>query len=139
MPEGLPALAYDLRLACQRISRRVRFEGSTTIAPHQFSVLVKVIDRSMSPTDLAAAERVSTPSMTRTVNCLVEQGYVTREPHPSDGRAVLVGATDAGRKVVADVMADRDDWMLRHLEPLNADQIALLREATDLLLKVASE
>ena len=38
----LPTLANDLRLACQRIARRVRFEGTADVAPHQFSVLVRV-------------------------------------------------------------------------------------------------
>ena len=69
-------LANDLRLACQRIARRVRFEGTQAVAPHQFSVLVRVHKQPCTPTALAEQERVSTPSMTRTVNSLVELGLV---------------------------------------------------------------
>ena len=46
-------LANDLRLACQRIARRVRFEGTQAVAPHQFSVLVRVHKQPCTPTALA--------------------------------------------------------------------------------------
>ncbi len=45
---------------------------------------------------LAAHERVQPPSMTRTVNCLVEDGYAVRRPHETDGRQVLVDLTEQG-------------------------------------------
>lgn len=134
----LPQLANDLRIACQRIARRVRFEGTGPVAPHQFSVLVKTVDEPRTPTALAEVERVSTPSMARTVNGLVEQGLAERLPHPSDGRQVLVRATPSGRALVEQVMADRDTWMARHLEGLPDDQLDLLRRAADLLLEVAA-
>ena len=38
----LAELANDLRLACQLISRRVRFESTSDIPPHQISVLFAV-------------------------------------------------------------------------------------------------
>lgn len=131
-------LANDLRLACQRIARRVRFESTSAVAPHQFSVLVhlqRVGPR--TPTQLAAHDRVSAPSITRTVNCLVEQGLVERFPHPGDGRQVFVRATDAGAAVVRDTVAQRDTWMLNHLDGMAPEQLAILRRAADLLLEVS--
>ena len=47
--------------------------------------------------ELARAERVQPPSMTRTVNCLQEDGYVERRPHETDGRQVVVSITESGR------------------------------------------
>lgn len=134
----LPDLANDLRLACQRIARRVRFEGTQQVAPHQFSVLVRVSKTPLTPTALAERERVSTPSMTRTVNGLVEAGLVIREPHPDDRRQVLVSITADGQRVVSQTLAERDSWMLQHLEGLEPDDLALLRRAADLLLEVAA-
>ena len=52
-PTGLAHLANDLRLACMRISRRVRFESTDTVAPHQFSVMCRLEAR--------PARRVSWP------------------------------------------------------------------------------
>lgn len=134
----LPDLANDLRLACQQIARRVRFEGTQQVAPHQFSVLVRVSKTPLTPTALAERERVSTPSMTRTVNGLVDAGLVSREPHPDDRRQVLVSITPAGRHVVTETLAERDSWMMQHLQGLDADDLALLRRAADLLLEVAA-
>lgn len=132
------SLANDLRLACQRIARRVRFESTSAVAPHQFSVLV-YLHRvgAQTPTQLAAHDRVSAPSMTRTINCLVDDGLVERFPHPDDRRQVLVRATEAGESVVRETIAERDTWMLKHLEDKTPEQLALLRQAADLLLEVS--
>ena len=83
------SLANDLRITVQRLARRVRFEGTPEVAPHLFSVLVKLRQRPHTPGELAQYERVSAPSMTRTVNCLVDAGYVDRIPDPDDGRQRL--------------------------------------------------
>ena len=81
-PTGLAHLANDLRLACMRISRRVRFESTDTIAPHQFSVLARLDGTPRTPRELADIEKVSAPSMTRTVAGLVELGLVARQRRP---------------------------------------------------------
>ncbi len=52
-PQQLTRLASDLRLACMRISRRVRFESSHDVAPHQFSVLCRLEDAPRTPGELA--------------------------------------------------------------------------------------
>lgn len=129
-------LAVDLRLACQLVSRKVRFEGSHEVAPHQFSVLVKLVDGPRGPAELADLEQVSKPSMSRTIGGLVEAGLVRCDGHPSDGRAKLVSLTDAGRAAVERTRRDRDNFMLHYLEGLDAGQRALLREATDLLAEM---
>ena len=47
--------------------------------------------------ELAGHERVQPPSMTRTVNCLEEDGYVARRRDETDGRQVVVASpTPAG-------------------------------------------
>lgn len=134
----LPELANDLRLACQRIARRVRFEGTHEVAPHQFSALVRVHKQERTPTELAEMERVSTPSMTRTLNGLESDGHVRRIPHPDDRRQVLVQITPKGSALVEKVLADRDTWMMQHLDGLDAEQLVVLRRAADILLEVAA-
>ena len=131
-------LANDVRLACQLISRRVRFEGTHDIAPHQFSVLIRLRDGATTPSDLASIERVSAPSMTRTVNCLEEAGYVRRVQHPDDGRQVLVQLTDDGEAVLDRTIGNRDSWMMSRIAMLNDDERDQLREASAVLAKLAS-
>ena len=92
-PTSLAHLASDLRLACMLISRRVRFESTQAVAPHQFSVMARLEDTALTPGSLAEIERVSQPSMTRTVAGLVERGLVIRTDDPLDGRQVFISLT----------------------------------------------
>lgn len=132
-------LAHDLRIACMRVSRRVRFESGGALAPHQFSVLVRLLDHPSTLRDLAAFERVSPPTMSRTVNGLVETGLVAKAEDPDDGRAVALSLTDAGRDVVATERAKRDAWMAARLEDLTEEERETLTRATRILEEVLAQ
>src|SRR6195952_6161834 len=97
----------ELRLSVARLSRRLRAEREpdNPLSVGSLSAL-GVIFREGECTigTLAAHERVQPPSMTRTVNCLVEDGYAVRRPHETDGRQVLVDLTERGREIL---LADR--------------------------------
>jgi DNA-binding MarR family transcriptional regulator len=135
-PTTTTALANDLRIACQRVSRRVRFESGGELPPHQVSALSNLRRGSLTPGELAEMERVSAPSMTKTVNCLVEKGLVTRVDHPDDGRCKVLTLTEAGLATLDRIARARDDWMDDLLDGLTADERQLLRDATDLLNRV---
>lgn len=135
----LGRLASDLRLACMRISRRVRFESTDAgMAPHQFSALVRLEDGPMTPGRLAEIENVAAPSMTRTVAGLVEAGWVVRRADPGDRRAVLVELTDLGRDTITGTRARRDLWFASRLAQLPAADVAALAQAAGALAKVAA-
>lgn len=127
------ALAHDLRIACMRVARRVRFDADNTIAPHHFSVLVRLHDQPRTSGELATIEQVSAPSMSRALGQLVDLGYVVRSPDPDDGRVVRLSLTDEGRATVERERAHRDAWMTARLEGLGEDDRELLRRAADLL------
>jgi len=132
-------LTSDLRIACMVIARRVRFESTSEVAPHQYSVLLRLKDGPRTPREVADIERVSAPSMSRTVASRVELGLVERSDDPDDGRQVILSLTDAGRQVIRETRRRRDQWLAVRLEKLDDAEQALLREATALLEKVAAE
>ncbi|MBM6402244.1 MarR family transcriptional regulator [Phycicoccus sp. MQZ13P-5] len=132
-------LTSDLRVVCMRISRRVRFESTVDLAPHQFSVLVRLEDGPRTPKEVADIERVSAPSMSRTVSGLVEAGLVARADDPTDGRQVILSLTAEGRRKVKETRRRRDQWLATRLEHLTDAERALLVEATALLERVAAE
>lgn len=132
-------LTSDLRMVCMRISRRVRFESSTELAPHQFSALVRLEDGPRTPKEVAEIEQVSAPSMSRTVNGLVQRGFVARADDPTDGRQVILSLTKEGRRAIRETRRRRDQWLATRLERLTDDERALLAEATALLERVAAE
>lgn len=57
---------------------------------------------------LAAALKVSPRNVTGLVDALVQGGFVTREPHPTDRRATLVTLTERGATTVRDMARDRE-------------------------------
>ena len=140
LPEpSVAALAHDLRVACMRVSRRVRFETTTQLAPHQFSALVRLAEQACTAGELAERERVTAPSMSRTVSRLVELGLVERSADAQDGRVVVLSLTQRGGEVIAHERAQRDAWMAVRLERLSEDDRAVLRRATVLLERVVAQ
>ncbi len=138
-PAAVSALAGELRLACMRISRRVRYESTDLIAPHHFSVMCRLEESPRTPGELAEIEKVSAPSMTRTVAGLVELGYVERTPDPTDKRQVIVALTADARKVLKETRRRRDAWMSVRVGRLDPEEQAILLRASEILTKVANE
>ena len=94
-------LASELRLSVMRLSRRLRNErepDNPLSVPALSALGVLFREGECTIGALAPHERVQPPSMTRTVNCLVEDGYAVRRPHETDGRQVLVDLTDTGTR-----------------------------------------
>ena len=135
----LVSLSNDIRLACMRISRRVRFESDRELPPHQYSVLVRLEEAPRTNSELADIERVSAPSMKRTTSALVELGLVSRADDPTDGRQVILSLTPEGLKVLRRIRRHRDEWMLSRFENLTDEERDLLQRADVVLAKVASK
>lgn len=129
-------LASALRVSVMRLSRRLRNEreASDDLSFNQLAVLF-TLARSGPLTigDLAAEEKVQPPSMTRTVNCLLEKGLVKRDVHASDRRVVVISATDAGTAVVEESRRRKEVWLHQRLIELTPAQRQTLRDATPIL------
>jgi DNA-binding MarR family transcriptional regulator len=137
--QQLTRMATDLRLACMRISRRIRYESSHDVAPHQFSVLCRLEEAPRTPGELAEIERVAKPSMTRTVGALVDRGLVLRQDDPLDGRSVILSLSEEGRRSVKAIRRKRDAWMASRVARLIPEEQDVLARATEILAKVAGE
>ena len=138
--EDLPAEASELRMATFRLARRLRAERAIdAMSDGQFAVLAALkVYGPHTLGELADRERVSSPSMNRTVNCLEESGYLARTPDSDDRRKVNVSLTDAGREVVEETVRRRDAWLEEALAELTPQQRRLLAEAAGIMLAVAA-
>lgn len=137
----IAAQSADLRLALMRLTRRMRQErADTELSPTQLSALGHItLDGPLTLGGLADLERVTAPSMNRTVNLLVDAGLVTRGADSADGRRVLLASTDAGEAIVLETRRRRDAWLTRRLAALTADERETLVEATNLLRRLSAE
>ncbi|HJX44737.1 MAG TPA: MarR family transcriptional regulator [Geodermatophilus sp.] len=129
------ALAHDLRLAVMRFSRRLRTQRVDTSVTLTHLAALSTLQRHgpMSPGELAAHERVQPPSMTRVVVALEERGLVTRTPHPTDGRQVVIGLTDAAERLLTEEARAREAWLSARLHRLTPQERAALREAAAIM------
>ncbi|BDO41070.1 MAG: MarR family transcriptional regulator [Cellulomonas sp. 73-145] len=136
-----PSLAADLRVALSRANRRVRAErGSAGLSDPQFSVLALLTRNGpMTPGQLADADRVQPPTMTRTVNCLVDLGLVSKGENPADGRQVVVSLTEQGVAEVRETRRRRNAWLAQRLAGLTAEERAVLSRAAELLRGIAEQ
>lgn len=84
-------------------------------------------------TDLAAAERVTAPTMTRLVQALEEEGLVRREENPNDRRAVKLSATARGKKVLDVARRNRLAAMEKIVGGVSAEDLAIIERAVSVL------
>ncbi|MBF4461500.1 MarR family transcriptional regulator [Rathayibacter sp. VKM Ac-2878] len=135
----MTALAGEVRTAVGRLGRRLRQEKAQhELSDSQFSVLA-LLHREGPKTlgELAEAERVRPPSMTRTVACLVDEGLAERLADPADGRVTRLRPTTEGTELVLDVRRSRDAWLVARLRELSPGELRLLHDAAALLREVA--
>ncbi len=134
-------LASELRLSVMRLRRRLAGERhpDNELSMNAMAVLGALYrNGELTPSELAAHERVQPPSMTRTVGCLEEGGYVTRRPHDTDRRQVVVSLTDHGRETLLADRRRRDEWLALRLRDLTPDERAVLRAAAPILERLST-
>ena len=135
------ALAHEMRLSVMRLSRRLRNQRVDTSVTLTHLAALSTLKRHgpMSPGELAAYERVQPPSMTRVVGRLEEMGLVTRTPHPTDGRQVIIELSPAARDLLEADARAREAWLSERLQALSGEQRAVLRDAAAIMDTLASE
>ncbi|HWF80560.1 MAG TPA: MarR family transcriptional regulator [Streptosporangiaceae bacterium] len=113
-----------------------RQAGLTRARLSALSVLVFGGSRTLG--ELAAAEGVAGPTMTRIVDGLIGEGMAERQPHPSDGRAVTIAATPAGESLMRVAQQRRIEAIVSALASLPAEHRRSLVSAAGLLDRVAA-
>ncbi|MBC7763743.1 MAG: MarR family transcriptional regulator [Candidatus Saccharibacteria bacterium] len=121
--------AGRLAFVIGQLTRRLR-SARGGLSHSLLSTLVSVAKHGpMRLADLAQAELVSAPSITRLVAELEGKALVSRTPDPADGRASLIQVTDAGLEAVQVARRVRQQMVAELLEPLSADEVASIEAA----------
>ncbi|MFJ8748361.1 MarR family winged helix-turn-helix transcriptional regulator [Streptomyces sp. NPDC102441] len=129
-------VATDLSAVVGRLLRRLRSSSADSLlTPSQRSVLARLEDGGPTTTAaLARAELVRPQSMRLTLGALESQGFVTRAPHPADGRKSVVSATQEGSTVLAGVRAAKRGWLADAIAgELDGAERRTLAEAVELI------
>lgn len=131
----------EFRLAVMRLARRLRQErADTELSATQLAALGWITsDGPITLGRIAELEKVTPPSMNRTVNSLVDAGYATREGSPDDGRKVLLRATDEGAAIIRETRRRRDAWIAKRYSALTPDERETLVKATSILRRLTDQ
>ncbi len=104
----------------------------------QLSILLTLLEQGpIRMTELAAHERVRTPTTTVAIRRLEKLGLVKRSRDPSDLRAVLVDITPEGLSQHQEALANRRAFLAKLLEKLGPEDLETLRKALVPLERIA--
>ena len=132
--------AESLHSATIHLLRRLRkLDVATGISPARLSALsVLVYGGARSLGQLAMAEQVRAPTMSRLVAGMERDGLVLRQADPADGRVTRLRASAKGRRVLAQARSKRLALLGMLITTLNKEEQAALTKATDLIERIAT-
>src|SRR4051812_27448210 len=120
-------VAGHLRLVVARTARRLRQEAGADLSPPLISALAS-IDRygPLTPSELAAHQRVQRPTSTPGLARLEGLALISRAPAPADRRSSLVTASAEGRTLLRGQRSRKDQYLAHRLETLEPGEVATL-------------
>ena len=129
------ALADHLHSAAIHLLRQLRKEddASGLSAPRLSALSVVVFGGPLTLGELARAEQVKPPTMTRIVTGLEREGLVKRKGDPHDRRLTHIEATSKGRKVLAAGRARRVRKLATVVRRMEKKELAELRRGVQLV------
>ena len=132
--------AARLRLAVMRLARRLRQQAPEGATPSQLSALSTLHERGpLTLKELAEAERVRPPTMTRVVASLEAAELVERERDDNDRRCARVALTRLGRTFVEKSRTRKTAYLDGRLKKLSEEDVATLERATANLEGIVEE
>src|SRR5262245_14697266 len=116
-------LAARFRQALMPLVRQLRTNVEEGMTPGQMSALATVARQGpLTLGDLAAAERITPPMVTKMANALEEKGLVERQPCADDKRVIRLALTVEGRRLLDRSHKRRNTWLAQRFAALSEDE-----------------
>jgi DNA-binding MarR family transcriptional regulator len=134
-------LADQLHSASIHLLRKLRREDASSglSAPRLSALSVLVFGGPKGLRDLAAAEQVRPPTMTRIVDGLETQGLVMRVTDPADRRGIWILATDTGKALLMEGKSRRVNVLAQQIAELRQSERKQLSAAVEILSELIRE
>lgn len=107
--------------------------GEHNLAPNHLRILRALSKGRCSLSELAKAMEVSLPSMSASVQTLVERGWLERSRSQEDRRSVELQVTALGREVLEEEYSRVTGWTANLLSTLNAEDLRKVEEGLEAL------
>ena len=129
-----------LAMSVMRLERRLRQYSTGGVTASQYAALVTLSKRGeLTLGELAGAEGVAPPSMTRIAARLERAGLVQRRPDPLDRRVALVAVSPRGAELLNEARTRREVYLTACLEAMAPEEVAVLARAAELMSRLAGE
>jgi DNA-binding MarR family transcriptional regulator len=129
--------AAHLRMAIVRTARRLRQEAAAEtsgLTPTSVAALATIERHGpLTPSEIAAIERVKRPTITRTLVCLEREGLVDRARDPQDGRSALISVNSAGRDRLRRLRSRKNAYLAKRMRNLSTEEVETLERAAEIL------
>ena len=129
----LDEIAEALPQRAGALSRLFLSRSTLGISRIEAGVMGALAVRPCRITELAEAENVTQPAITRLVDRLQEKGWVERDSDPEDGRVVIVRLTPAGQEMRAALSAEYRAMVHEEMAALPDADVETLARAIDVL------
>ena len=136
-----PEVADHMHSAAIRLLRALRRQDDKwgLSAPRLSALSVVVFGGPITLGDLARAEQVRPPTMTKLIQALEAARLVKRTPDPDDRRIMWIKATPSGRKLLLKGRAARVRALAFRLKSFSREEVESLDAAARLVQIVASD
>ncbi len=135
--EMIEQVATRLDLAAAQLVRQTRRETGTLSAARLGALSAIVARGPLSLKDLAAAQKVRAPTMSRIVDALVRDGLISREQDPANRRSIKIAATDQGATLVRQGQKDNMRVLATRLTRLGDSERRALLRGVELIVRLA--
>lgn len=85
-------------------------------------------DGDLTMTEMSRRLGVTPRAVTTLATCLESAGMLTRQANPRDGRSIVLGITDAGRRATDRLWAEHQDAIAAVVDRLTDEQKTALRD-----------
>jgi DNA-binding MarR family transcriptional regulator len=137
--DDLAVLASRVRLALVPLTRQLR-QQNVDLTATQASALATISRRQpLTVGDLAKAEHVSSPMVTKVIRGLDEAGLVHKEVDSVDRRVTRLSLTHEGMKRLERSRTRKNAWLAKRLRSLEPAEIVALEAAIPVLERLTAE
>ena len=120
-----------------RVARRLRQEAGAELSP-SLTAALSTVERHgpLTPSELAARERIQRPTATRVIARLEDERLIQRTADLYDKRSSLVAVTKKGEELLAELRTRKTAFLAERLDTLEPEERATLERAADILERV---
>ena len=131
-------LATRFRFALFPLVRQLRHHN-VDLTPSQASALATIARRGpLTVGELAKAEHVSSPMITKIAKGLEEEGLVTRTVDPTDKRVTQLAITKDGERRLERSRSRKNAWLAKQLQNLSPSELDAIDAVIPVLERITA-